>query len=613
MKNFFASMIGTLAGLVIFAIGGSILVVGLFIALAASGDAAKVATVEKGSYLVLDLSVNILDKPPQADGAELIASLTGGETPKVWQLRELTRTLRAAAKDDRIAGIFIIGQFAPDGYGTGYAALREARGALIDFKASKKPVLAYLESPSIRETYLASVADEFILDPYGIVMLQGLASQPVHFAGALEKFGVGVQVTRVGKYKSAIEPFIRRDMSPESREQMQKLLDDLWGDLRADIARARSLTPAQIQTLTDTEGFVMPDTALKSGIVDRLAYRDEVIDELKARTGRKGQKEPFKQVDFASYSGGLGEDEPALASTPEKPAGGSQDGRVAVIYAEGAIVDGKGEHGEVGGERFAREIRKLRQDADVKAIVLRVNSPGGSATASEHIQRELKLARQVKPVVVSMGTYAASGGYWISAYSDRIFAEPTTITGSIGVFGLQFDIQKLAGNLGVTFDRVTTGRFADAVTIARPKTPEELAIVQKMVDWIYEEFVNKVAEARALPRERVHEIAQGRVWSGVEAVKLGLVDELGGLDAAIAFAAQKADLAAGFSVVEFPRRKDLKELIAEMFDLEMPSGAGGRGVTDQVIAELQRELHVLNQFNDPRGVYARLPPEMMVK
>ncbi len=370
MKNFFASMLGTLTGLVIFALGGSLLVVGLIIAVAASGDAAKVEQVEKGSYLVLDLSVNIVDTPPQADGAALIASLTGDEVPAVWQLRQFTRVLREAARDERIAGVFIIGQFAPEGYGTGYAALREARAALIDFKASKKPVLAYLESASIRETYLASVADEFVLDPYGMVMLQGLASQPVHFAGALEKFGVGVQVTRVGKYKSAIEPFVRRDMSPESREQMQKLLDDLWSELRAGIATGRGLTPAQIQALTDSEGFIMPALALKSGIVDKLAYRDEVIDTLKARTGRKGQKEPFKQVKFASYAESLGDDEPELPATPEKPAGGSQDGRIAVVYAEGAIVDGRGELGEVGGERFAREIRRLRQDADVKAIVL---------------------------------------------------------------------------------------------------------------------------------------------------------------------------------------------------------------------------------------------------
>jgi protease-4 len=267
----------------------------------------------------------------------------------------------------------------------------------------------------------------------------------------------------------------------------------------------------------------------------------------------------------------------------------------------------------VGGEKFAREIRKLRQDKEVKAIVLRVNSPGGSATASEHIQRELRLAKQEKPVVISMGAYAASGGYWISAYSDRIYAEPTTITGSIGVFGLQFDIQKLANNLGVTFDRVKTGRFADAETISRPKTPEELAIVQNMVDWLYEQFVGKVADARGLPRDRVHEIAQGRVWSGAEAIKIGLVDEIGGLDAAINFAAQKAGLAPGYTVTEFPRKKALGELIAEALEGIKPGNTRAAGALSRMKSHVEAQIRALDQFNDPRGVYARLPLELGLK
>ncbi len=613
MKNFFASMLGTVVGLMICAAGGAILVIGLFVALAAAGSSKPVVAVEKGSYLVLDLSVNITDAPTQVDGAALIAAAMGEKEKKVWQLRQLTRALRAAAKDDHIAGVFLLGRFEPDGFGTGYAALKEARAALADFKAAKKPVIAYLEYATIREIYLTSIADELVVDPYGMLLLPGLASEPMYMAGAFEKFGVGVQVTRVGKYKSGIEPLVRRDMSPESREQTQKLLDDLWGDLRTDIAAARGLPPGQLQALVDRDGTIMPHTAVSSGLATRLGYRDEVIDDLKARTGRKNSKESFKQVSLANYAAMLGDDRPESGGVEMTSAAGSADGRIAVIYAEGVIIDGDGKPGEIGGTRFAREIRKLRQDKDVKAIVLRVNSPGGSATASEHIQRELRLAKQDKPVVVSMGAYAASGGYWISAYGDRIYAEPTTITGSIGVYGVQFDIEKLAGNAGITFDRVKTGRFADAVTISRPKTPEELAILQRMVDWIYDEFVRKVSEGRSMPPERVREIAQGRVWSGAEAVKLGLVDEIGGLDPAIAFAAQKAGLAPGFEVIEFPREKGFEELIAEALEGIKPASSRASGMLGKVVEQFESELRVLNQFNDPRGIYARLPHEMMVK
>jgi protease-4 len=603
-------MLGTVVGLMICAAAGSILIIGMFIALASAGSAKKAAPVAKGSYLVLDLSVNLTDSPPQMDGAAVVAALTGEQEKKTWQLRKFTRALKAAANDDAIAGVFLFGKFEPEGYGTGYAALKEARAALAEFKAAKKPVIAYLEYATVREIYFASIADDLVVDPYGMLLVPGLASQPMYLAGAFEKFGVGVQVTRVGKYKSAIEPFVRRDMSPESREQMQKLLDDVWGDLRNDIAGARGLTADKLQSLVDTEGLILPQTALDSGLVDRLGYRDEVITDLKARTGRKGSDESFKQVAFADYASALGDDRPELSGLEK----GSRDGKVVVLYAEGAIVDGEGQPGEVGGTEFAREIRKLRQDNDVKAIVLRVNSPGGSATASEHIQRELRLAKQEKPVVVSMGAYAASGGYWIAAYSDRIYAEPTTITGSIGVFGVQFDIERLAGNLGVTFDRVKTGRFADAVTIARPKTPEELAIVQRMVDWIYDEFVRKVSEARNLPREQVQEIAQGRVWSGAEALKLGLVDELGGLNAAIAHAAEKAGLASGFQVQEYPREKGFEELIAEALEGMRPTSSKAKGgALDNILEQFRSELRVLNQFNDPRGVYARLPLEFMLR
>jgi protease IV len=268
----------------------------------------------------------------------------------------------------------------------------------------------------------------------------------------------------------------------------------------------------------------------------------------------------------------------------------------------------------IGATKFARQLRQLRQNDSIKAIVLRVNSPGGSASASEAIQREIRLARKVKPVIVSMGSYAASGGYWISAYGDRIFAEPTTITGSIGVFGIQFDVQKLANNLGLTFDSVKTGKFADALTISRPKTDEELAIFQHIVDWIYGEFVGKVADARHLKLDFVKDIAQGRVWSGTEAKKLGLVDEIGGLDAAISYAAEKADLGTNYRLVEYPRKKEFSEAIAEMVERLNPQNTRvqNTGIIGEITQRLEAELGTLKTFNDPQGVYARLPLELAI-
>jgi protease-4 len=598
MKNFFTSMLGALVALMIFSVGCFLLFIGIVGAMAALGRSEKSGPgFERGSYLVFDLSLNISDAPAPID-----FGLLGGK-PDSLQLRTVTRALRSAAKDDRIAGVFITGDLTPAAFGSGYAALKEVRDALEEFKASGKPVTSYITYATTKSYYLASAASDLAIDPYGVILMPGLSSEPIFFAGAFEKYGVNVQVTRVGKYKSAVEPFTRQAMSPENREEVQKLLGDIWAGLLEDMAPDRELTPEKIQSVVDAEGMLRAATAKEHGFVDRVAYRDEIYEELKAKTGRAGTKEAFKQVTIANYAK-VARD---IADEPKKdgdvPRTG-RGGRIAVVYAEGEIVDGEGEPGEVGGTKFSRELRKLRQDENVKAIVLRVNSPGGSASASEVIQREIRLIKKVKPIVVSMGTYAASGGYWIAAYGDRIFAEPTTITGSIGVFGLQFDVQKLANNIGITFDTVKTGKFADALTIARPKTAEELAVLQRMVDWIYGEFIAKVAEARGIAPERVEEIAQGRVWSGTEAKNIGLIDELGGLEAAIKFAAEKAGLGRNYRLVEYPRQKELLEVIQDFLEEATPRHAG---LSAKISERLEAELKTLNAFNDPHGIYARMP------
>ncbi len=599
MRTFLASMLGALAALVIFCGGALVAFFAFLVVISALGE--KPVVVEDGSYLVVDLETNINDAPRLIDFGALL-----GDRSEALQLRQVTEAIRAAASDSRIKGILLIGSLQPQGYGTGYAALAEVRAALTEFRAADKPVKAYLTYALTRDFYLASAADEITLDPYGVILMPGLAAEPMFLAGAFDRFGVGVQVTRVGKYKSAVEPYIRRDLSPENREQLQKLLDDVWGQLAGDVARSRGLDLADLQRVVDAEGMIRAEAAREAGLVDRIAYRDEVIAGLKKETGRDGPKETFKQVSLAKYAH-IARPAPVTTKTT-----GTKRGRIAVVYAEGEIVDGEGEPGQVGGVKFARELRRLRQDPDIKAIVLRVNSPGGSASASEAIQREMRLAAGEKPVVVSMGSYAASGGYWISAYSERIFAEPATITGSIGVFGILFDVKKLANDLGVTFDSVKTGRFADTLTISRPKTDAELAMIQRAVDWIYDEFVGKVADARKLDRKFVEEIAQGRVWSGREAQKLGLVDELGGLNAALAYAAEKAGLSADYRVTEFPRKKELAEAIAEMVEKIQPVSAKA-GLTERLTGQLREELKAIEAFNDPQGIYARMPVGLKVQ
>ncbi|MFT3828332.1 MAG: signal peptide peptidase SppA [Opitutaceae bacterium] len=595
MKSFFASFFGTLLALAVFVFGGVFLMFAGMMMMAALGQQQPQQTVEKGSFLVLDLSTNITDAPSPFEGGGKLASFLGADGNRL-QLRLVLEALRAARKDDRIQGLLLTGNLRPEDYGSGYAALREIRQALQEFRASGKTVIAYAENMDTRDYYLMSAASEVVLHPFGGVWMPGLASEPVFFAGTLEKLGVGVQVTRSGKYKSYAETWVRKDLSPEAREALQKLLDDLWDEIRTQSAEARKISPEQLQALIEQPKIQMGEIAVKSGLVDRTAYWDEVLADLKKRT-KAGDERTFKQISLRTY-----------AKSAEKTHTGSD--KVAVVYAEGVIVDGEGgEEGQVGGDRFARQLRELRQDDNVKAVVLRVNSPGGSANASEVIQRELRLLREEKPVVVSMGSVAASGGYWISVYSDRIFAEPSTITGSIGVIGMLFNVKDLSQKIGVSYDVVKTGKFADAETISRPKTAEELQAIQSMVDWLYDSFIERVAEGRKLDAAAVREMAQGRVWSGTDAKRLGLVDEFGGLEAAIAYAAEKAKLGKNFGLTEYPAKREFGEVLRELFE-QSSDDLVHAGLPGQLARRVKNEVRTLEQFNDPRSVYLRLPVEL---
>jgi len=600
MKDFLkytcASLLGTFLGLLLLGgvgLGGLV----LLIAVAASSSKDSGPQVKDKSVLVLDLSLNITDSKPNRSTSAAIQEVLSDESGDAVTLRSVLDAIDSAKKDPKIVGIYLEGS--SDSSSSGFANLKEVRSALQRFRDTKKPIFAYQMDWNERDYYLGSVANTIAVNPYGSVEINGFSSQAMFLTGALEKYGVGVQVTRVGKYKSAVEPFLLKKMSPENRQQTQKLLGDMWGEYLKTIGPNRKLTVPQLQAVADNGGTLMADEALKSKLVDKVVYFDEIATELKKLTGTDRESKSFKQISLKNY---------ARVAEDNNSNRANKKNQIAVLYAEGEIVDGEGGPTQVGGDRIALEMRKIREDDDVKAVVLRVNSPGGSATAAEVIGREVALTGKKKPVIVSMGNLAASGGYWISMGSSKIFAEANTITGSIGVFGMLFNAEKLAANNGLTWDVVKTARFADTNTVSRPKNPQELANIQRIVDRIYDRFITKVADSRKLPKNKVQEIAQGRVWSGTAAKELGLVDEIGGLEDAVREAAKQAKLGDNWQLEEYPKSRSLEERILEKFSgVHVLKPATKLDPLTAEVKKMQDELAVVKSMNDPQGVYVRLP------
>ncbi|MGB0563494.1 MAG: signal peptide peptidase SppA [Spirulinaceae cyanobacterium] len=587
LRNVLASILGTLIALGAVSILGGVLVVAIFaVSLMEEEDE---VSVRDRSVLVMDLSAPVRDAQPISTVSEAIV-----DEASLLNLRQTIATIEAAAEDDRIVALFLDGSWG--GGNTGYAVLKELRPALAAFKAAEKPIIAYDVDWTKPEYYLGSIADEIFIHPLGLLELDGLNAEQLFLAQALEQFGVGVQVIRAGAYKAAVEPFIAEEFSPENRAQLTALLQDLWQEFLQVASAGRDKTPSELQQVAAEKGVLLPQEAKTSGLVDESAYYDEVAERLRELTEEEEEGDrAFRQVSLESYH--------ALELLAED---GGSGGTIALLYAAGEIVYGEGDLEQIGSDRLRDQLRDLRQDEDIKAVVVRINSPGGSATASEIILRELKLLQAEKPVIVSMGNVAASGGYWIATGSERIFAQANTITGSIGVFGLLPNIGELGNNNGFTWDVVKTAPFADAETIARPKTEAELARYQVFVDDIYNKFLQKVAESRELSRQRVAEIAQGRVWSGTAAKEVGLVDEIGGLEAAIAYAAEAAELGDNWQVEEYQNEVTFEEILLRTFALEQ----------DTPIAEqwnqLQAKIQLFNTLNDPRDVYAIWPLDLEI-
>jgi protease-4 len=542
---------GILAAFIGFLIGGLILLfifIGAIGGLISGGSKKEKAVIKDNSVLVIKLNKEIKERETD-DPFQAITS--GDLKTKAPGLSEMLAALESAAKDKKIAGLWL--KFEP--FSCGMATLEALRNGLVEFKKSGKFIYAYGEMLTEKDYFLASVADSVFLYPTGYLEWNGLNSNPVFLRGMFDKLGVEPMLFRVGKFKSAGEMFTEKQLSENNRLQTQTLLNDFWGHMLDKISAARKIDRNFLDSLASNLSITHAKEAFQYKIVDGLRYEDQIIGSLKKKT-KTGDKDKLRAVDFEKYISGVEQDKKG----PKK---------MAVIYAVGDIVSGKGDDNSIGSEGLSKLIKQAREDKEIKAIVLRVNSPGGSALASDVIAREVTLAKKAKPVIASFGDVAASGGYYISAFCDKIYSEPTTITGSIGVFGLMFNTRRFFDEkMGITFDRVysSNNQYADAGNPNRIMTEFERKKMQQGVEKIYGEFIEVVRQGRSYPDSvSVDSIAQGRVWSGIRAKSLKLVDELGGLKDAIKAAAQKAGLGNDYSLVYYPESKPFFEKLMEDF------------------------------------------------
>jgi len=589
MKDFLKFMFASMLGFIIVLIVLFFITVGLIASLASFAEK-KAVDIDPNTLLLIKLDQPVLDRAPK-DPFSLFSS-EGFNMEQNPGLDEILKDIEKAKTDSDIKGIYLDFGMVP----TGLTILREIRQALLDFKTGGKFIIAYGEVYSQSAYYLASIADKVYLNPEGAIEFRGLDAEIMFLKGTLEKLDINMQVIRHGKYKSAVEMFMLDKMSDANREQLNAMVSGMWGTVVSDISSSRIISQDQLNTIADNLDALDADKALAVKMVDGLMYKDQLLAELKSMTGI-GEKDKIATVSLAKYT--------LVPPTVTEKVSGN---KIAVIYAIGNIIDGKGDDRTVGSVKMSEAIRQARENDKVKAIVLRVNSPGGSATASEVIRREVELAVKVKPVVVSMGNVAASGGYWISASASKILADPSTITGSIGVFGLIPNMQGLFENkLGITFDHAMTNKLADFPNVTRPLTSYETILFERQIDKIYNNFLTLVSAGRKIERSQVDSIGQGRVWSGKDALRLGLIDQFGGLNDAIRIAAELASVT-DYNIWSLPAQKDPFQQIWDELTGNVSSGR-----MEKELGEYYPIYQYLKQIKDYQGIQARLPYEITVK
>lgn len=580
-KFFFASMLGFIIGTVV------LFFLFIFI-LSASVSSMSKTDVKISDNTVLHLKLDEALRERSSNNPFEDFNFSNFESNHQPGLNDILKNISKASKDDNIKGIYMDVPMVRGGI----ASVEEIRNALIEFRKSGKFIYAFADNYSQGGYYLATAADKIYLNPQGQVLLNGMATELMFFKGSLEKLEIEPQVIRHGKFKSAIEPFILDKMSDENRTQIAAFVDPIWKHMTDEICKARKISPEALKGMADSLSVRTAEDALRYKLVDKLAYYDEFTTALNAKAGLKDDDD-LKLISLSKYK-----------KVPEKREKGSTlaKDKIALIYAVGSIGDGEGSEDEIGSDKLAAAIREARKDKKVKAIVMRVNSPGGDALASEEIWREVVLAKKAKPFIVSMGDLAASGGYYISCAADQIVAQPNTLTGSIGVFGLLFNAEKMFRNkLGITVDTYKTNPYTDMGTATRGLTNSEYAILQSEVDRIYDVFTSRVAEGRKMKQSMVDSIGQGRVWSGVNAIQLGLVDTLGGIQTAINIAAKKAGLT-DYRITQLPEQKDPVETLLSDFSTQAKVK-----IMKEKTGEQYKYIAALQQILKLKGVQAISP------
>jgi protease-4 len=579
MKQFLKFTLATIVGVIIASVLGTLILIGIFGAIASSEE--KTVELKPASVYVLELSGELVDRSEDDPYSAMIADAFGQDVPGVKGLDDILANIEKAKNDSNIVGIYLKG----GSLSGGFASIKEIRDALVDFKSSGKFVVAYADVYAQSNYYLATVADKIMLNPSGMLDLKGLSAELLFLKNTLDKLGIEMQVVRVGTYKSAVEPYINTQMSDANRMQVSTYVNSLWSTIVSDISKSRKISPEKVNQLADEMMMLQETSKLKSyGLIDSLVYVDEMDSIIKKMAG--GEFEAIKHKSMCKVE----------STAPYKK------DKVAVIYAVGGIDDGSDEG--IDSEELVKTIDKASKDDMIKSVVLRVNSPGGSAFGSEQIWRALMNLKKEKPLIVSMGDYAASGGYYIACMADTIVAQPNTLTGSIGIFGLIPNIEGLNKKLGFSYDGVKTNKMSDAITVNRAFTPEEKDMMQLYINRGYELFVKRCADGRGKTIDAIKSIAEGRVWTGSDALKTGLVDVIGGLDEAVAIAAKKAGLSE-YQVKDLPEKEDFSTKILKSLNEDVETRFMKTHLGENYLV-----LKQLRKFENLKGIQARLPYEI---